>query len=74
MFILALGLFAKFIGLSCLAHIFWPTSSYIKFFNSDLMMHRTFSNNSSAGDSEEFDMLIAGTFNSDDEEPDHPFK
>lgn len=70
--ILATTLFAKFIAATCLLHIFWPTGSYSRFFNSDLMMHRTFSNNSSAGDSEEFDLLMAGTLNSDDDEPDHP--
>lgn len=70
---LATTLFAKFIAVSCLAHIFWPTCSYARFFNSDLMVHRTFSNNSSGGDSEEFDLLMENSMHLD-EEPDSPFR
>ncbi|KAI6177199.1 hypothetical protein M3Y97_00881100 [Aphelenchoides bicaudatus] len=70
-FVIATTLFAKFIASAILCHIFWPTSSYSRFFNSDLMMHRTFSNTSSNGDSEEFNMLISENFQSDDDEPGH---
>ncbi|KAI6235498.1 TRNA-dihydrouridine(20a/20b) synthase [NAD(P)+]-like [Aphelenchoides besseyi] len=70
-FVFSVTTFANFVAIACLVHIFWPVGSYRRFFSSDLMMHRTFSNTSSAGDSEEFDALMTTPL--DDDEPDNPF-
>ncbi|CAD5221094.1 unnamed protein product [Bursaphelenchus xylophilus] len=73
-FVISVTTFANFVALACLVHIFWPTSSYRKFFSSDLMVHRTLSNGSSGAENDEYDMLIAVAMNSDDEDTPHtPF-
>ncbi|KAI6240993.1 TRNA dihydrouridine synthase 4 [Aphelenchoides fujianensis] len=72
-FVFSVTIFANGVAIACLLHIFWPGGSYRRFFSSDLMMHRTFSTTSSAGDSEEFDALMTAVIESDDE-PESPFK
>ncbi|CAD5214848.1 unnamed protein product [Bursaphelenchus okinawaensis] len=73
-FVISVTTFANFVALACLVHIFWPTSSYRNFFNSDLMVHRTLSTGSSGADNDEYDMLIAAAMNSDEENTPHtPF-
>ncbi|KAK6765736.1 hypothetical protein RB195_025567 [Necator americanus] len=38
--ILGITTFANYVALACLVHLFWPTSSYRKFFHDGLYMHR----------------------------------
>ncbi|VDL70959.1 unnamed protein product [Nippostrongylus brasiliensis] len=38
--ILGITTFANYIAISCLVHLFWPTSSYRKYFHDELNLHR----------------------------------
>ncbi|KAK5969191.1 hypothetical protein GCK32_020431, partial [Trichostrongylus colubriformis] len=38
--ILGITTFANYIAIACLVHLFWPTSSYRKYFQDELNLHR----------------------------------
>uniref|UniRef100_A0A914EB06 GPR180/TMEM145 transmembrane domain-containing protein n=1 Tax=Acrobeloides nanus TaxID=290746 RepID=A0A914EB06_9BILA len=70
--ILSITIFANFVAIACLVHIFWPKGSYRKFFISDNNLHRQIGRGGSTStELEEFEkMLICD--DSADSDPDNP--
>ncbi|VDM64677.1 unnamed protein product [Angiostrongylus costaricensis] len=66
--ILGITTFANYIAIACLVHLFWPTSSYRKFFHDELNQHRRM-DRAESHDMHDLEMLLFQSDNSDSDSP-----
>ncbi|KJH43631.1 hypothetical protein DICVIV_10349 [Dictyocaulus viviparus] len=66
--ILGITSFANYIAIACLVHLFWPTSSYRKFFHDELNHHRRM-HRTESHEMHDLEMLLFESENSDADFP-----